>query len=68
MRTKQLKKAIQRAGVIAESREQARRYEESRAEIEAWYEKQRERFKRGELPRSLTPAELDEIRLELSGV
>ena len=68
MRTKQLKKAIQRAGVIAESREQARRYEESRAEIGLWYDEQRERFKRGELPRSLTPAEIEEIRLEMFGV
>ena len=68
MRTKQLKKAIQRAGVIAESREQARRYEESRAEISEWYYEQRERFKRGELPRSLTPAEIEEIRLEMFGV
>lgn len=68
MRKKQLQRAIQRAGAIAESREQARRYEESRTEIVGWYEKQRERFKRGELPRSLTPAELDEIRMELTGV
>ena len=68
MRNKQLQRAIQRAGVIAESMEAARRYEESCAEIGVWYDEQRERFKRGELPRSLTPAELDEIRMELTGV
>ena len=62
---KALKAAMQRAGVIAESREQARQFEKNRVENEAWYREQRERFKRGELSRSLTPAELEEIRQEL---
>lgn len=65
MQRRSLTKALRRANVVIEKREQEQAFEKNRAEITAWFEKTRERYKRGELSGGMAPDVLAEIRAEV---
>lgn len=65
MQRRSVKKALQRANIIIENRDQQRAFERNREENETWFEATRERYKRGELSRGMDPDVLAEIRAEV---
>lgn len=64
MRRRSITKAMRRANIVVEKREQENAHEKHLEENTAWFRDTRERYKRGELSRGMDPDVLAEIRAE----
>ncbi len=64
MRRRSITKAMRRANVIIEKREQENAHKKHLEENMAWFNDTRERYKRGELSGGMDPDVLEEIRAE----